>query len=105
MTSIRVILSIVAQQKWPRFQMNVKNLHRELHEQIDMDIPPELNIIGHKNPVCILRKSLYGLKQSPRAWYSKLSGKLILEGYKMSLADNFVCKMKPKRCYHNCCLC
>lgn len=33
-------------------------------------------------------KSLYGLKQSLRAWYSKLSRKLTMEDFKTSSVDN-----------------
>jgi len=39
------------------------------------------------NYVCKLDKALYGLKQTPRAWYSRLSAKLISLGLKSSKAD------------------
>ena len=38
--------------------------------------------------VCKLRKSLYGLKQVPRAWYQKLSTFLISIGFHGSTADS-----------------
>jgi hypothetical protein len=38
--------------------------------------------------VCKLRKALYGLEQAPRAWYSRLSTKLLELGFKISRADN-----------------
>ena len=38
--------------------------------------------------VCKLDKSLYGLKQSPRAWFSRLSTKLLEPGFHPSLADS-----------------
>jgi Reverse transcriptase (RNA-dependent DNA polymerase) len=46
---------------------------RDLEEEVYMTLPP-----GHKNEsnpsqVCKLKKAIYGLKQSPRAWYAKLS--------------------------------
>jgi histone deacetylase 1/2 len=37
--------------------------------------------------VCKLDKALYGLKQAPRAWYSRLSTKLQMLGFKASRAD------------------
>ena len=37
--------------------------------------------------VYILRKSLYGLKQSPRAWYSKMDAFLISEKFEMCKSD------------------
>jgi Reverse transcriptase (RNA-dependent DNA polymerase) len=40
------------------------------------------------NLVCRLNKSIYGLKQSPRAWYGKLSQFLISCNFKVSGADS-----------------
>jgi Reverse transcriptase (RNA-dependent DNA polymerase) len=37
---------------------------------------------------CRLKKAIYGLKQSPRAWYGKLSSALTKIGYKKSEADS-----------------
>jgi hypothetical protein len=37
--------------------------------------------------VCKLDKALYDLKEAPRAWYSKLSAKLISLGFHASKAD------------------
>ncbi|KAM2321481.1 hypothetical protein ACFXTH_018261 [Malus domestica] len=38
--------------------------------------------------VCKLHKSIYGLKQSPRAWYAKLSHVLERVGFRQSTADS-----------------
>jgi hypothetical protein len=38
--------------------------------------------------ICKLDKAIYGLKQTPHAWYSKLSAKLISLGFSVSKADS-----------------
>ncbi|GJT35336.1 retrotransposon protein, putative, ty1-copia subclass [Tanacetum coccineum] len=63
-TSILVILSLTACKDYELEQLDVKMafLHRNLEEVIYMRQPP-----GYEqgNKVCLLKKSLYGLKQSP----------------------------------------
>ncbi|KAM2378104.1 hypothetical protein PS2_043716 [Malus domestica] len=57
--------------------MDVKNafLHEESQEEVYMQ--PPLGYTGLKgNAVCKLHKAIYGLKQSSRAWYAKLSSVL-----------------------------
>ena len=50
--------------------------------------PPRF--IDQDNPthVCHLKKSLYGLKQTPRAWYEKLQSALFSMGFKASHSDH-----------------
>ena len=47
-----------------------------------------------------MKKSLYGLKQSPRAWFDRFSKVLKSEGYKQSLSDHtmFVKTEGKRRC-------
>lgn len=51
-------------------------------------MPPRLEATGVINHVCKLKKFIYGLKQSPRAWYVKLSSKLIEEGFTRCTVDH-----------------
>ena len=75
MNIIRVLLSLAANLNWPLKQFDVKNvfLHGELIEEVYMDLPPGYKTAPSGNFVCRLRKSLYGLKQSPRAWFGRFS--------------------------------
>ena len=72
-TSIRVLLSLVAIKDLKLEQLDVKTafLHGDLEEQIYMKQPEGFEVVGKENHVCLLKKSLYGLKQSPRQWYKK----------------------------------
>lgn len=47
--------------------MDIRNtfLYGDLDEQIYMDILASLKVKRYKNLVCKLKKSLYGLRQSP----------------------------------------
>jgi hypothetical protein len=67
-SSIRTLLSIVAINDYELEQLDVKTafLHGDLEEDIYMDQPEGFIIPGKEHLVCKLKKSLYGLKQSPR---------------------------------------
>jgi len=65
--SFRTLLSIVAMHDYELEQLDVKTvfLHGELEEDIYMNQPKGFVIPGKENLMCRLKKSLYGLKQSP----------------------------------------
>ncbi|RVW55235.1 Retrovirus-related Pol polyprotein from transposon TNT 1-94 [Vitis vinifera] len=74
-------LSLVANLDWSFHQLDVKNvfLNGDLEEEVYMDIPAGLETTSNFNKVCRLRKSLYGLKQSPRAWFERFTK--VVKGY------------------------
>lgn len=72
-SSIRVLLAMVALFDLELEQLDVKTafLHGELEERIYMHQPEGFIVQGKEDHVCLLKKSLYGLKQSPRQWYKR----------------------------------
>jgi hypothetical protein len=67
-SSIHVLLGIVAMHDLELEQLDVKTafLHGDLEEEIYMDQSDGFIVPGKENFVCMLKKSLYGLNQSPR---------------------------------------
>ena len=54
-----------------------------------MDIPLGCNAPDkYKRKVCRLKKSLYGLKQSPRAWFGRFTKSMRAFGYRQSNSDH-----------------
>ncbi|KAM2660342.1 hypothetical protein EV2_022770 [Malus domestica] len=90
MNSIRVLLSVTVNKGWSIYQMDVKNafLHGDLEEEVYMKLPPGHPQCHEPDLVCKLHKSIYGLKQSPRAWYAKLNSVLNSIGFTRSNADS-----------------
>jgi histone deacetylase 1/2 len=74
---------------WTVRQLDISNafLHGVLEETSYMRQPPGFEDSAHPNYVCKLHKSIYGLKQSPRAWYSRLSDMLHQLGFSAAKTD------------------
>ena len=91
-SSIRVLLALVAMHDLELEQLDVKTafLHGELEEQIYMHQPEGFVIEDKEDHVCLLKKSLYGLKQSPRQWYKRFDSVMASFGY--------------SRCQYDCCV-
>ncbi|GJZ71788.1 putative RNA-directed DNA polymerase [Tanacetum coccineum] len=88
--TIRVLISIAANKGWPLHQFDVKNafLHGELKEEIYMEAPRGFTDSFGEREVCLLKKSLYGLKQSPRAWFGRFTLAMKHYGFKQSNSDH-----------------
>ena len=72
---VRLLLSMTTMRSWPLFQFDINNifLHGDLAKEVYMEQPPSFIAQGESGLVCKLRRSLYGPKQSPRAWFSQFS--------------------------------
>lgn len=103
LTTVCTLLAIAAMEGWITIQMDVSNafLHGDFKEHIYMKLSPGNTHYGCRtNPnyatvvpvpdptlVCKLKKTLYGLKQSPRLWFHKLTSTLTQDGFLQSKAD------------------
>ena len=54
-----------------QMDMNTTFLHGDIEEEIYMKKPKCFTMKGEEKLVYRIKKSLYGLKQSPRMWYQK----------------------------------
>ena len=88
-TTIRVVLSLSVTQKWSLRQLDVENafLHGDLKETIYLQQPPGFVDPAKPDHVYLLHKSLYGFKQTPRAWFHYLSTVLHSLGFQGSKTD------------------
>ncbi|KAG8480499.1 hypothetical protein CXB51_024647 [Gossypium anomalum] len=72
-SSIRALFGIVVMHDLDFEQLDVKTafLHGELKEDIYMQQPECFTVSEKEDYVCLLKKSLYDLKQYPRQWYKR----------------------------------
>ncbi|KAJ9552904.1 hypothetical protein OSB04_016949 [Centaurea solstitialis] len=74
-TTIQTILSLAVPNQWSLRQLGIQLafLHGDLAETVYIRQPPGFVDPNQPDHVCLLNKSLYGLKQEPRDWFTKLS--------------------------------
>ena len=88
-TSLRTTIGLAAQLNLYIHQIDIKKvfLNGDLDQPIYMEQPKYFKDIKNPDYVCLLKKTLYGLKQSPRFWYYMLHQFLIKKGYKRLKSD------------------
>jgi hypothetical protein len=88
-STIRTLLAFAIQHNMTIHQMDVVTafLNGSLEEEIYMDQPEGYVQLGQEHLVCRLKKSLYGLKQSPRCWNTTFATFMESVGSRQSTAD------------------
>ncbi|KAG8488772.1 hypothetical protein CXB51_016789 [Gossypium anomalum] len=91
-SSIRALLGIVAMHDLELKQLDVKTtfLHGKIDEDIYMQQPEGFTVSEKEDYVCLLKKSLYGLKQLPRQWYKRFDSFMISHDFKRNSFDSCV---------------
>ena len=90
--SIRVLLTLTAVKDIKLDQLDVKTafLHGRLHEDILMTQPKRYTNPESADCVCLLKRSLYRLKQSLRQWYFRFDEFMVTHGYLKCNYDVYV---------------
>jgi hypothetical protein len=89
LTVIQLLLSLVVSYGWVIQQIDIQNsfLHDFLDEDVYMKQPPGFEDSARPEYICKFDMSLYGLKQGPREWFSRLSTTLLALGFSASKTD------------------
>ncbi|KAL1548051.1 Beta-galactosidase 8 [Salvia divinorum] len=92
LSTVRALLSVAACKEWPLHQLDVTNafLHGELEKdkEVYMEVLPRCLEDFGEGQVCRLKKTLYGLKQSPRIWFGRFCQAMAKHGYKQNHSDH-----------------
>lgn len=89
MVVVCTFLAVVAAHNGELYQMDVHNafLHGDLHEEGYMRLLLGFQAASGPHQVCRLNKSLYGVRQASRCWFSKLTTSFRKCGFTQSYAD------------------
>ena len=87
--SLRTVIALAVQNGLKLHQMDVTTafLNGKLKEEVYMKQPEGYTVKGKEDLVCRLKKSIYGLKQSPRCWNSALDSHLKKMGFIQTNGD------------------
>ncbi|KAF8780514.1 hypothetical protein HU200_001642 [Digitaria exilis] len=88
--TIRTVLTLIASKGWPAQQLDVSNafLHGDIKERVLCQQPTGFEDPHRSTDVCLLSRSLYGLRQAPRAWFTKFADYAVSLGFKQSRSDS-----------------
>jgi hypothetical protein len=86
---IRTLLAFATSKGFKLYQIDVKSafLNAVIQEEVFVRQPQGFENPKYPNRVFNLSKTLYGIKQAPRAWYARLKTFLLEHGYVMGSVD------------------
>ncbi|MCO5557659.1 hypothetical protein L7F22_011227 [Adiantum nelumboides] len=86
MTIVHFLCALAAHFGWDVHQSDIVTafLNGDIFEEVYVTQPRNFVNKGQEDKVCKCNKSLYGLKQSPRAWYEKVDTHLFKRGFCIS---------------------
>ena len=87
--SVRTVIALASQHSLKLHQMDVTTafLNGDLQEEVYMKQPDGFITAGQEHLVCKLKRSIYGLKQSPRCWNHALDGQLKEMSFQQTASD------------------
>ena len=87
--SIRSVIALASKNDLKMHQLDVTTafLNGELEEDVYVKQPKGFVVEGQEHLVCKLKRSLYGLKQSPKCWNLTLHTQLMEMGFKQTSSD------------------
>ena len=99
MATMRLLFAILAILDLELQQMNMKIafLNGDLNEVVYMQQPEGFIHKETQNLICLLSKSIYGLKQSPRMWNENINSFLLKLNFIRSIKDNGLYILQKKK--------
>lgn len=90
--TIRTVLILALSKSWSIHQLDAKNafLHGELRDTVYMHQPMGFRDTTHPDYVCLLKKSLYGLKQASQVWYTRFADFVSTMDFSHSKSDHYL---------------
>jgi histone deacetylase 1/2 len=87
--TIRTVLTLIAAKNWPAHQLDVSNafLHGKLTERVHCQQPTGFEDVDQPDTVCLLSRSLCGLRQAPCVWFTTFDAHTFTMGFKPSRSD------------------
>ena len=84
MDTICILVALPAQMRWIIWHLDVKSafLNGHLTKETYVVQPEDFVVKGSVNKVYNLHEALYGFKQAPKAWYSRIGAYFCSQGFR-----------------------